>query len=77
MKVPGFPDGPVVRTRNFHCDGLGLIPGQRTEILQAVRCGKKKKVNFISASSESSFFTAKTSLVLKKFFFFNSTHFIF
>ena len=69
MKVPEFSDGPVVRTRSFHCDGLGSVPGQRTEILQAVRHGqkKKKKVNFISPSSNSSFFSTKTSLVLKKF----------
>ena len=38
-----FPGGPVVRNRHFHCQGLGLIPGWGTEILQATPCGQIKK----------------------------------
>ena len=38
-----FPGGLVVRSRCFHCLGLGSIPGWGTEMLQATRCGKKKK----------------------------------
>ena len=38
-----FPGGPVVRTRCFHCWGLGSIPGQRTRILQGEWCGQKEK----------------------------------
>ena len=30
-----FPGSPVVRTRCFHCQGPGSIPGQGTKILQA------------------------------------------
>ena len=40
-----FPCGPVVRTRYFHCHGLGSIPGQGTKILQAIQQGQKKKKN--------------------------------
>ena len=29
-----FPDGPVVRTWHFHCQGPGSIPGQGTKIPQ-------------------------------------------
>ena len=36
-----FPGGLVVRIPGFHCCGLGSIPGQGTEILQAA-CGQKK-----------------------------------
>ena len=35
-----FPGGPVVRTQRSHCHGLGLVPGQGTEILHD---GAKKK----------------------------------
>ena len=38
-----FPGGPVVRTWCFHCCGLGSMPGQGTEILQATWHGQKKK----------------------------------
>ena len=38
-----FPGGPVVRAPCFHCEGPGSIPGQGTKILQAARCGQKKK----------------------------------
>ena len=31
-----FPDGPVVRTWHFHCQGLGSIPSGGTKILQAI-----------------------------------------
>ena len=40
-----FPGGPVVRTRHFHCRGLGSIPGQGTEIPQAVQRGQKNQKN--------------------------------
>ena len=36
-RIREFPGGPVVRTRPFHCRGLGSIPGQGTEIPQATR----------------------------------------
>ena len=26
----GIPGGPVVRTQQFHCQGLGLLPDQET-----------------------------------------------
>lgn len=43
-----FPGGLVVRTRCFHCYGLGSIPGWRAQILQAMGCGwknrKRKKI---------------------------------
>ena len=38
-----FPDGLVVRIWHFHCRGLGSIPGQGTEIPQAMRMAKKKE----------------------------------
>ena len=38
-----FPDGLVIRTRHFHCQGPGSVPGQGTKILQAMQRGKKKK----------------------------------
>ena len=42
-----FPGSPVVKTWHFHCQGLGLIPGQGTKILQAEwQDQKKKKRNF-------------------------------
>ena len=37
-----FPGSPVVGTWSFHCPGPGSIPGQGTNILQAVQCGRKK-----------------------------------
>ena len=42
-----FPGGPVVRTRHFHCRGLGSILGRGTKIPQAARRGRKnqKKTN--------------------------------
>ena len=40
-----FPGGLVVRILGFHRSGPGTIPGQRTEILQAMLCGQKKKKN--------------------------------
>ena len=33
----------MVRIPGFHCCALGSIPGQGTEIPQAVRCNKKTK----------------------------------
>ena len=39
-----FPGSPVVRTRHFHCCGLGSIPGWGTKILQASCTAKKKKL---------------------------------
>ena len=44
-----FPGGPVVRTRRFHCWGLGSTPGWGTKIPQAVQRGQqinKKIKNF-------------------------------
>ena len=38
-----FPGGPVVRTRCFHCQGPGLVPGRGTKIPRAVRRSQKKK----------------------------------
>ena len=40
-----FPGSPVVRTWRFQCHGLGLIPGQRTDIPQAMQLSQKKKKN--------------------------------
>ena len=31
-----FPDGPVVKTLCFQCEGMGLIPGRATKIPHAV-----------------------------------------
>ena len=42
-----FPGGPVVRIRHLHCGGLGSIPGQGTEILQAARCSQKERKKVI------------------------------
>ena len=38
-----FPGSPVVGPLSFHCPGPGSIPGQGTNTLLAVQCGKKKK----------------------------------
>ena len=38
-----FPGGQVVRTVSFHCHGPGSIPGQGTEILQAMWHGQTNK----------------------------------
>ena len=38
-----FPDGLVIRTRHFRCQGPGSVPGQGTKILQTMQHGKKKK----------------------------------
>ena len=38
-----FPGGRVVRIPGFHCLGSGSVPGQGTEIPQAVQHSKKKK----------------------------------
>ena len=38
-----FPDGLVLRTPHFYCQGPGSIPGWVIKILQAVLCGQKKK----------------------------------
>lgn len=38
----------MVRIRCFHCGDLGLIPGQGTEILQAVWSSQKKKKLFLT-----------------------------
>ena len=42
-KIREFPSGPVVRTQCFHCCGPGSIPGQGTQIPQAMQYRKKKK----------------------------------
>ena len=36
-------DDPVVWTWHFHCSYLGLIPGQRIKILQAMQSSQKRK----------------------------------
>ena len=38
----GVPYWLLVRILSFHCRGLGLIPGQGTEMLQATRPKRKK-----------------------------------
>ena len=38
-----FPGGPVVRTSQSHCHGMGSSPGQGTKIPQAMWCGQKEK----------------------------------
>ena len=40
--VREFPGGIVVRTQPFHCCGPGSIPGQGTEIPQAMQCSQNK-----------------------------------
>ena len=37
----------MVRILRFHCRGLGSIPGQGTEILQAAQRGQKKNYGII------------------------------
>ena len=37
------PGGPVVGTLRLHHWVTGSVPGQGTEILQAVWCGEKKR----------------------------------
>ena len=36
-----FSGNLVLRMPHFHCSGLDALPGQETEILQAVWCGQK------------------------------------
>ena len=48
-----FPGGPVVRTRRFHCSGLGSIPGQGTKIPQAMWLGQKSKQTIRQKSKPS------------------------
>ena len=38
-----LPGGPVVKTPQFHCRGLGFDPGWGTKIPQAAQGGQKKK----------------------------------
>ena len=38
-----FPGGPVVKPPHFHCHGPGSVPGQATEIPQAMCHSQKKK----------------------------------
>ena len=33
----------MVRTLRFHCQGCRFDPGRGTKVLQAMRCGQKKK----------------------------------
>ena len=37
----------MVRLLGFHCQGLGSVPGQGTEILQAMWNGQKKKKSWM------------------------------
>ena len=39
-----LPGGQVVRTWSCHCYGLGSIPGQGTEILQAMKYGQRERL---------------------------------
>ena len=39
-----FPGGQVVRTWSCHCYGLGSIPDQGTEILQAMKYGQRERL---------------------------------
>ena len=41
-RIGEFPGIPVVRAQRFHCRDLGLIPGQGTKILHALRCSQNK-----------------------------------
>ena len=41
-----FPGGPVVRTWHFRCHHSGLIPGQRTKMLQTMWCGQKPNTEY-------------------------------
>ena len=43
-----FSCGPMVRTRRFHCQGPGSIPGQGTKIPWATQCSQKKKCSWSS-----------------------------
>ena len=43
QKNGGVPCGPMVRTQQFHCWGLGSIPGQGTKIPKAIQHGQKEK----------------------------------
>ena len=47
------PDGPVVRTRCFHCRGPSSIPGRGTKIPQATQCGHPLKKTELPNSSNS------------------------
>ena len=42
-KVREFAGGLMIRILGFHCCGLGSVPGQGTEILQAPQRGQKTK----------------------------------
>ena len=52
-----FPGCSVVRTRRFHCWGLGSIPAQGTKIPHAMQHGQEKKneygllLHFINANA--------------------------
>ena len=43
VDLGNFPGRLVVRTWRFYFWGPGSIPGQRTKILQSMRCDQKKK----------------------------------
>ena len=48
------PVSLMVRILGFHCQGLGSVPGQGTDILQAMWNGqKKKKLDETSPSTHS------------------------
>ena len=42
-----FPGGLVVRIPGFHCHGPGSLPGQGTEIPQAVQRGQNIYIYFL------------------------------
>ena len=62
-----FQGGLVVRIQSFHCSALGLIPGWRTEILQAVHMTKtNQKTNQENSVCGSHYY----AILMFSFFFF-------
>ena len=50
MSIKELPGALVVKIPDFHCHGLGSIPGQGTEIPQAMWPKEKKKRKEMSIS---------------------------
>ena len=42
----------MVRIPGFHCHDSGSIPGQETEIPQAIKCSKKEKITLGQSHSK-------------------------
>ena len=49
----------MFRILGFHCRGLGSIPGQGTEISQAMQCSQKKKKR-----EKNSFYVLKKNCII-------------